>query len=54
MEVFHEKTELLDEAPDMPAEQKAKYVGIALEKSERLEMLINELFEITRYHTAAV
>ena len=45
---------LLDEAPDMPAEQKVKYVGIALEKSERLEMLINELFEITRYHTAAV
>lgn len=44
---------LLEEAPDMPAEQKAKYVGIALEKSERLETLINELFEITRYHTAA-
>lgn len=41
---------LLDEAPDMPTEQKAKYVGIALEKAERLEMLINELFEITRYH----
>lgn len=45
---------LLDEAPDMPADQKAKYVGIALDKAERLEMLINELFEITRYHTAAV
>lgn len=45
---------LLDEAPDMPADQKAKYVGIALDKAERLETLINELFEITRYHTAAV
>ncbi len=45
---------LLDEAPDMPVEQKAKYVGIALDKAERLETLINELFEITRYHTAAV
>lgn len=45
---------LLDEASDMPAEQKAKYVGIALDKAERLETLINELFEITRYHTAAV
>lgn len=45
---------LLDEAPDMPQDQKAKYVGIALDKAERLETLINELFEITRYHTAAV
>lgn len=45
---------LLNEAPDMPAEQKAKYVGIALDKAERLEMLINELFEITRYHAHTV
>lgn len=45
---------LLDEAPDMPTEQKAKYVGIALNKAERLELLINELFEITRYHSATV
>lgn len=39
---------LLDEAPDMPPEQKAKYVGITLEKAYRLEQLINEFFEITR------
>lgn len=45
---------LLSEAPDMPIEQRAKYVGIALDKSERLEKLINELFEITRYHTKTV
>jgi len=45
---------LLEEAPDMPADQKAKYVGIALDKAERLKMLTDELFEITRYHTAAV
>lgn len=45
---------LLSEAPDMPIEQRAKYVGIALEKAERLEKLINELFEITRYHTKTV
>lgn len=38
---------ILDEAPDMPAEQKAKYVGIALDKAYRLEELINEFFEIT-------
>lgn len=45
---------LLDEATDMSTEQKEKYVGIALDKAERLETLINELFEITRYHTATV
>lgn len=41
---------LLDEAPDMPFEQKAKYVGITLEKAYRLEQLINEFFEITRFN----
>ncbi len=41
---------LLDEAPDMPPEQKAKYVGITLEKAYRLEQLINEFFEITRFN----
>jgi len=41
---------LLDEAPDMPSEQKAKYVGITLEKAYRLEQLINEFFEITRFN----
>ncbi len=40
---------LLDEAPDMPAEQRAKYVHITLDKAFRLEMLVNEFFEITRY-----
>ena len=32
---------LLHEAPDMPASQRAKYTGIALEKAYRLEQLIN-------------
>lgn len=41
---------LLEEAPDMPAEQKAKYVHIALDKALRLESLINEFFDITRYN----
>lgn len=41
---------LLEEAPDMPAEQKAKYAHIALEKALRLESLINEFFDITRYN----
>ena len=45
---------LLDEAPDMPIEQKAKYVRIGLEKAYRLEALINEFFEITRYNLQTI
>lgn len=41
---------LLDEAPDMPPEQKSKYVHITLDKAYRLEKLVNEFFEITRYN----
>lgn len=41
---------LLDEAPDMPMEQRAKYTHITLDKANRLEKLINEFFEITRYN----
>lgn len=45
---------LLEEAPDMPPEQKAKYVGIALEKAGRLEQLIDEFFEITRFNLQTI
>lgn len=45
---------LLDEAPDMPPVQKAKYVGITLEKAYRLEQLINEFFEITRFNLQTI
>jgi len=45
---------LLDEAADMPAEQKAKYIGITLEKAYRLEQLINEFFEITRFNLQSI
>ncbi|MDR0410318.1 MAG: sensor histidine kinase [Spirochaetaceae bacterium] len=45
---------LLDEAPDMPEEQKAKYVHITLDKAYRLEQLIGEFFEITRYNLQTV
>lgn len=41
---------LLDEIPDMPLEQRAKYVKITREKALRLEALINEFFDITRYN----
>jgi len=45
---------LLNEAPDMPREQKAKYIGITLEKAYRLEQLINEFFEITRFNLQTI
>lgn len=41
---------LLDEAPEMPPEQQAKYVKITLDKACRLEQLINEFFDITRFN----
>lgn len=40
---------LLRDEPDLPSEQRAKYVGISLKKAERLEELVNEFFEITRF-----
>lgn len=45
---------LLDEAHDMPTEQKVKYVGVTLEKAYRLEELINEFFEITRFNLQTI
>lgn len=45
---------LLDEAPDMPADQKAKYTRITLDKAYRLERLIDEFFEITRFNLSAI
>lgn len=41
---------LLDEARSMPQELREKYIRITLEKAERLEELIEEFFEITRFH----
>lgn len=41
---------LLDECPELSIQQRAKFTGIALDKSYRLEQLINEFFEITRFN----
>ena len=41
--------DLMNEAPELSAEQRAKYLSITLDKSYRLEQLINEFFEITRF-----
>ena len=45
---------LLEGEPDMPGEQRAKRVHIALEKAYRLETMINEFFEITRYNSQQI
>lgn len=40
---------LLEEAPDLPVEQRARFTGVALEKAHRLDALIEEFFDITRF-----
>lgn len=45
---------LLEEAPDMPILQKTKYVGVALKNARKLEKLVNEFFEITRYNSKQI
>ena len=40
---------LLRDEPQLPAELRSRYTGIALDKAERLEDLINEFFDITRF-----
>ena len=45
---------LLDEDPDMSAAERAKTVHITLDKAYRLEEMINEFFEITRYNSRQI
>ena len=40
---------LLQDEPEISQELRAKYTGIALNKAQRLEELINQFFEITRF-----
>ena len=41
---------LVSEEPDIPENAREKYIGIALKKAQRLEELINEFFDITRFN----
>lgn len=45
---------LLSEATDISPEVQQKYIGIALNKAERLEDLISEFFEITRFNLTQI
>lgn len=42
--------QLLQEEPGLPEEIRVRYMDVAFHKAERLEELINEFFEITRYN----
>jgi two-component system sensor histidine kinase VanS len=45
---------LLEEDPNMPSEQRAARVHIVLEKAYRLETMVNEFFEITKYKSQKI
>lgn len=45
---------LLQDEPQISPELRARYTGIALEKALRLEELINEFFDITRFNLTAL
>lgn len=45
---------LLRDEPQISPELRARYTGIALDKAERLEELINEFFDITRFSLSAL
>ena len=45
---------LLEEAPDMPVKQRQRYAHVALSKAYRLDAMLDEFFEITRYNLGAI
>lgn len=45
---------LLSEIKEMPQEQRNRYIDIALDKSYRLEDLINELFDVARFNSEKI
>lgn len=45
---------LLEESPDLPLEVRERYTGITLDKAYRLEELLDEFFEITRYNLQTI
>ena len=45
---------LLEESPDLPVDVRARYTGITLAKAYRLEELLDEFFEITRYNLQTI
>lgn len=46
--------ELLQTEPELPEKIRSRYTAVAAEKAGRLEELINEFFEITRYNLTSI
>jgi two-component system, OmpR family, sensor histidine kinase VanS len=45
---------LLSDEPQLSPDLRSKYTGIALDKAQRLENLVNEFFEITRFNLSTL
>lgn len=45
---------LLDEAPDMPAQQRERYISSALNKAYRLDEMMDGFFDITRFNIGSL
>lgn len=45
---------ILDEIDDMPKKKQKNYISIALDKSYKLEDLINELFDVARFNSEKI
>ena len=45
---------LLADEPDISTELRSRYMGIALDKAQRLETLINEFFDIARFNLTSM
>lgn len=45
---------LLDEAPDMPAKQRERYIASALNKAYRLDEMMDGFFDITRFNIGSL
>lgn len=46
--------DLLKSEPDLPVHLRQKYLGVASNKAQRLEELINEFFDITRFNLSNI
>lgn len=45
---------LLAEEPDLPRDKRERFAGTALEKARRLDSMMDEFFEITRYNLTSI
>lgn len=46
--------QLLEDEPELPVESRSRYAGVALEKARRLDAMMDEFFEITRYNMKSI